>query len=253
MFTSQEWREADRASDEIVNRVLAPQIRHNLSIVADFHGGVLAPDELEDWLQRFEAAADEVATDGEPRTVTAGVVRADIAPVDRGPPSRFSGPPTVFNGWERMLGKLEQKSRQTSTSPDGVWLRVDVLDGLWQFTEWARYDLGQKLIVMEQYLHHGFGQTAGLAGFIVSTGAALAQGRFADEAVQSAHGSVALRRNIAPIRVRETLIVPMTDQAVSITEFLATAYDEEPSSLGRSLQLADLGTVDEIFPRVPTP
>jgi hypothetical protein len=252
VFTSQEWREADRASDEIVNRVLAPQIRHNLSIVTDFHGSVLAPGELEDWLQRVEAAAEEVAKDSQSRTVAAGVVSAAIASADNGPPSRFSGPPIVFNGWERMLGKLEQKSRQASTSPDGVWLRVDVLDGIWQFSEWGRYELGQKLIVMEEHLRHGFGQTAGLAGFIVSTGAALAQGRFADEAVQSEHGSVALRRNIAPIRVRETLIVPMTDQAVSTAEFLATAYITEPSSLDRSLQLAGLGIVDEIFPRAST-
>ena len=176
VLTSQEWRAADRASDELVNRILAPEIRHNLSIVADFRGSVLAPDELEDWLRRFEVAAEDVANDGEPRTVTAEVVSADIAPADKGPPSRFSGPPIVFNGWERMLGKLEQKSRQTSASPDGVWLRVDVLDGMWQFTEWARYDLAQKLLVMEEYLCQAFTAAASLAGFSVSTGAAMAQG-----------------------------------------------------------------------------
>ncbi len=252
VFTSEAWRDADRGSDEIVNRVLASQIRHNLSIVADFHGGVLAPDELEDWLQRLEAAAEEVAKDGEPRTVIAGVVSAGIGPADKGPPSRFSGPPIVFSGWERMLGKLEQKSRQTSASPDGVWLRVDVLDGLWQFTEWARYDLAQKLLVMEEQLRQAFAAAANVAGFIVSTGAAMAQGRFRDEAFQSERGSVALRRNLAPLRVRETLIVPMSDQGLSCVDFLATAYAAEPSSLDRSLQPAGLGTVDEIFPREPS-
>jgi hypothetical protein len=252
VFTSQEWRDADRGSDEIVDRILAPQIRHNLSIVADFHGRVLAPDELEDWLQRFEAAAEDVAKDGEPRTVIAGIVSADIAPADRGPSSRFSGPPIVFNGWQRMLGKLEQKSRQTSASLDGVWLRVDVLDGMWQFTEWARYDLAEKLLVLEEYLRQGFAAAASLAGFIVSTGAAMAQGTFTDEAFQSERGSVVLRRSLPPLRVRETLIVPMSDQGLSLVDFLATAYAAEPSSLDRSLQLAGLGTVDEIFPRQPT-
>lgn len=252
VFTSQEWRDADRTSDEIVNRILAPQIRHNLSIVADFHAGVLAPDELEDWLQRLEAAAEDVAKDGEPRTVIAGVVSADIAPAGRGPSSRFSGPPIVFNGWQRMLGKLEQKSRQTSASSDDVWLRVDVLDGIWQFTEWARYDLAEKLRVLEEYLRQAFAEAASLAGFIVSTGAAMAQGTFADEALQNERGSVALRRSLPPLRVRETLIVPMSDQGLSLVDFLATAYAAEPNSLDRSLQLAGLGTVDEIFPRQPT-
>jgi hypothetical protein len=252
VFTSQRWRGADRASDEIVNRILTPQIRHDLSIVADFHGRVLAPDELEDWLQRVEAAAEDVANGGEPRTVTAGVVTANIAPVDKGPPSRFSGPPIVFNGWERMLSKLEQKSRQVSVSADGVWLRVDVLDGMWQFTEWARHDLAQKLVVMEQYLGQAFEAAPSLAGFIVSTGAAMAQGTFTDEALQSARGSVALRRTLSPLRVRETLIVPMSDRAISLVDCLAKTYADEPVSLDRSLQLAGLGTVNEIFPKQPT-
>lgn len=249
VFKSQEWREAEQESDVIVNRILAQQIRHNLSIVSDFHGRVLAPDELEDWLQRLETAAEDVAEDGEPRTVAAGVVSAAIAPADRGPASRFSGPPIVFNGWHRMLGKLERKSRQTSASPDGVWLRVDVLDGIWQFTEWARYDLSQKLLVMEEYLRQGFAGDPSLAGFIVSTGAVMAQGTFKDEAVQSERGSVALRRTLEPLRVRETLIVPMSARASDLVDYLATAYAAEPDSLDRSLHLAGLGTVDEIFPR----
>lgn len=249
VFKSLGWREAEQEGDEIVNRILAPQIRHNLSIVADFHGKVLAPDELEDWLQRLDAAAEDVAKDGEPQTVTAGAVRVEIAPADKGPASRFSGPPIMFNGWQRMLGKLAQKSRQASASPNGVWLRVDVLDGIWQFTEWARYDLEQKLLVMEDHLRQAFATAGSVAGFIVSTGAAMAQGRFTDEALQSERGSVALRRNLRPLRVRETLIVPMSEQGLESVEFLATAYDAEPSSLDRSLQLAGLSAVDEIFPK----
>jgi len=134
IFKSQDWREAEQESDAVGNRVLAAQITHDVSIVADFRGRVLAPDELEDWLQRLEAAAKDVARDGELRSVAAGAVSAEIAPANRAFPSRFSGPPIVFNGWQRMLGKLEQKSRQTAASPECVWLRVDVLDGLWQFT-----------------------------------------------------------------------------------------------------------------------
>lgn len=169
VFTSQEWRTADRVNDEIVDRILGRQIRHNLSIVADFNGSVLASDELEDWLRRVEAAAEDVAKDGKARTVTAGIVSAAIEPADIGPPSRFNGPPIVFNGWDRILRRLEQKSKQASASPDSVWLRVDSLDGIWQFSEWGRYELGQKLIVMEEHLHRGFGNTVELAGFIVST------------------------------------------------------------------------------------
>ncbi len=131
-------------------------------------------------------------------------------------------------------------------------MRVDLLDGIWQFTEWARYDLAQKLLVLEGYLRQEFAGAATLAGFIVSTGPAMAHGTFTDEALQSELGSVALRRNLPPIGVRETLIVPMSDQGSSLVDFLATAYAAEPSSLDRSLQVAGLGTVEEIFPRQPT-
>ena len=248
VFKSQEWREAEQESDAIGNRLLAAQIQHNVSIGADFHGRILAPDELEDWLQRLETAAKDVARDGELRTVAVGVASAEIAPANREFPSRFSGPPIVFNGWQRMLGKLEQKSRQTAANPEGVWLRVDVLDGLWQFTEWARYDLSQKLLVMEGYLSQAFAEVVSVVGFIVSTGAAMAQGTFANEALESDRGSVALRRNLAPLRVRETLIVPISNRGLDHVELLATAYAAEPNSLDRSLELFGLGTVGEIFP-----
>jgi len=101
---------------------------------------------------------------------------------------------------------------------------------------------------MEEYLHQAFTGVANLAGFIVSTGAAMAQGTFTDEGFQTERGSIALRRNLSPLRVRETLIVPMPDRGLSLVEFLATAYATEPNSLDRSLQLAGLGT---IFPRPP--
>jgi hypothetical protein len=137
-----------------------------------------------------------------------------------------------------------------SASPD-VWLRVDFRDGIWQFTEWAYYDIARKLHVMEDYLRREFDGAASVAGFVISTGAVLAQGRFADEAAQSERGSIALRRNLPPIRIRETLIVPMTDEAVGMAKWLAAAYADEPNSLGRSLKLAGLGSVDEIFPTAP--
>jgi hypothetical protein len=135
IYTSQDWRAADDASAEIADRLMTCQMRDDLSIVADFHGSVLASDELEDWLLRVEAAAEAVASDGLARTIVQGSVSAAIAPAGDGPPSRFSGPPIVFNGWSRILRRLEQKSIQASASLDNVWLRVDLLDGVWQFTE----------------------------------------------------------------------------------------------------------------------
>jgi hypothetical protein len=251
VMTSQPWRDASRVSDEISERLLALEFRHKLSIVADFQGGTLPPVQLEDWLQRVEEAAAAVVSDGQTRTVTAGVVTATIAPEDLGPPSHFSGPPIIASPWERILRRLQQKRDQASESPHGVWLRVDFLDGIWQFSEWAQYPLGQKLLVMEEHLHQEFAGASptGLAGMVISTGAALAQGRFVDEGLQTPAGSIGLRRNLRPVRVRETLIIPLADEAEITASFLARAYDAEPNSLESSLQLAGLGTLEEVFPR----
>lgn len=248
VFTSDEWRAATGASDEISDRLFALELKHHLSLVVDFQGENLSPKELESWLRGVEQAADLVVSDGREREVTSGQVRARLARNDSGPPSSFRGPPITANPWRRIVRKLDAKREQVSANTDSVWLRVDLLEGMWQFSEWARAPLPEKLAVMRDYLRAEFTQAAGLAGIVVSSGAAWAQGRFDDEDAVADDGSIALRRNLRPLRVRETLIIPLRSSATSGTvDLLRNAYTQEPESLDLAIREAGLGTLDEVF------
>lgn len=49
------------------------------------------------------------------------------------------------------------------------------------------------------------------------------------------------------MRVRETLIVPLTPQARALARFFADAYSAEPGALERSLSSAGVGEVRSVF------
>jgi hypothetical protein len=87
-----------------------------------------------------------------------------------------------------------------------------------------------------------------VAGVVVSSGSAWAQGRFEAEDAAAAGGRHALRRLIAPIRVRETLVVSLRPDAEDDAAWLAGLYADEPSWLPGALERAGLPALAEMFP-----
>ncbi len=101
--------------------------------------------ELVEWLDLFEAAAVRAATTGDRQAVNHPTNPIAVIPMigpARGPTS-FTGPVVTSGDPWRLANKLTKKATQT-VEAGGGWIRVDVLDGLWQFTDWARWALPQK-------------------------------------------------------------------------------------------------------------
>jgi hypothetical protein len=87
-----------------------------------------------------------------------------------------------------------------------------------------------------------------IAGVVMTPGSVHAQGSLADEDYQHPDGAFAMRRLIAPLRVRETLVMPLTDDgARALNRVWRELYASEPGWLGRALGAFGLPPVDEIF------
>ena len=160
------------------------------------------------------------------------------------PPSEallLEGPDTRSVGWRRASGLIGGKARDWSGAPDPVWLRADLLDGTWLFSDWALQDLPQKTEWMAALLAEAVGD-AGTGGVVVSCGQQIGP-RAVTEDYRGTGGIIGLRRRLDALRMRETIIVPLTPDATgqaSMWRDMRDMYDAEPGWLERQLRAASL-------------
>jgi hypothetical protein len=145
--------------------------------------------------------------------------------------------------WTRLASRIGEKAKRALES-GAEWLRIDVVDGLWQFTEWAQRSLLEKLTTIAVLLR---AQTAApLRGVVLSSGALQAQGSFEDDEVWLPDGSGACRRLLPGHRVRETIIVPASEERTPAVEFWNRLYLSEPSWLAWGLAQVAAALPDEL-------
>ena len=119
------------------------------------------------------------------------------------------------DSWPRIVSKLRQKARQAQASGGG-WLRAELLDGTWAFTPWAQAGLRTKIDEMARQVLPLLSQFPGISGVILSNGLGLAQGNFVGESAQTSGDSYGLRRVLPAVRVRETMIVAVSEAGTAL-------------------------------------
>jgi hypothetical protein len=101
-----------------------------------------------------------------------------------------------------------------------VWLRFDLLDGTWLFSDWAQRPLPDKTKWMAALMAEAFAGTD-IAGVVVSCGSRIDPSA-QDETYAGTGRVVGLRRRLDSLRVRETIIV----SAVRTRRMPQAAVDE---------------------------
>jgi hypothetical protein len=196
-------------------------------------------------LRLIETAAQAAVDTGEEQTVEFQTARLRVLP----PGSttyQLRGGVEEGKGWPRIQAKLVQKARQAS-SAGGGWLRADVRDGMWQFTPWARAGLRAQIEEIARLIRPVLGQVRGIEGVVLSSGALLAQGEFYGESAATGDGCYGLRRVLPAVRVRETMIVPVTARGRDEACIWRELYNAEEDWLDWALNLAGLPQRDQIF------
>jgi len=149
--------------------------------------------------------------------------------------------------WPRIASRLRQKAKQAQGSGGG-WLRADILDGTWQFTPWARAGLRPKIDEIARQVRPMLSKVPGISGVILSSGAGVAQGQFVGESARSIGDSYGLRRVLPAVRVRETMIVPVSVLGRAQARFWVDLYGAEESWLDWALDCFGLPAWSEIRP-----
>ena len=150
------------------------------------------------------------------------------------------GPEKVVDGWRRIAAKIFVKAGQPAQA--GGWLRCELDDGMFADTPWFRSALaGMSLAERAAALWEGARQvmetTGSIHGIVLSSPAASGMGK-PDETHRLPNGWVALRRGLPGGRTRETFIVRSSHAVDSEVEMWAALYDQEPTWLDSTLEIA---------------
>lgn len=233
-------RTAHREVDDLFAGIQRIEWRHGVSFRIAFFDR-LTPLQAEVFLSALDHAASRGGDDR--RELVIEGIAVEMFPDSHADGSGLSGPAIGGDLWPRMAGLLTRKAEQARGS-GASWLRVDALQGLWQFTEWSALPLVEKLGVLRDALQPLLRANAHIAGLVITSGPAMAQGVFENEEVKD--GGLALRRLLEPLRVRETIVIA-SDVGPSEGRTFAGLYSAEPSWLGWALSAFGLPSVDEIF------
>jgi hypothetical protein len=206
----------------------------------------LPPAETEQLLADVQEAVRQVAADGVSRDVTRPGIEFHVAPWS--PPDgtevTLEGPDTAAAGWRRSRGIINGKARDWVGSPVPVWLRFDLLDGAWLFSDWAQRSLPEKTEWMAALVADAVAGTD-VVGVVVSAGPAI-DPNAPDEQYVGTGGIVGLRTRLDPLRLRETIIVPLSPAGGRHKQLWSSFYEAETHWLKDALASASLPTFEEI-------
>lgn len=206
----------------------------------------LPSDETDQLMAEVQAAAAAVTADGVSRDVTRPGIEFHLAPWS--PPDdtevTLEGPTTPAAGWRRARGIINAKAQDWAGSPVPVWLRFDLLDGTWLFSDWAQPSLPEKTEWMAALAAEAIAGT-GLTGAVISCGPRI-DPSLPDEEYAGTGGIVGLRRRLDPLRFRETIIIPLSPAGARHKQLWRSLYETETHWLADALAAAKLPTIEEI-------
>jgi hypothetical protein len=166
-----------------------------------------------------------------------------LVPRDKAEGHALHSPAVTDQLLPRMVGVIGAKARQMRGS-GASWLRLTALTGLWPTTQWGRAPLADKLASMADALAAELGDDVP-DGIVLSSAAGLHNNE-SDETVSST-GGIAARRAIAPLRGRETLIMPFSGAGRADADVWLDLVDAERDWLDWALGEVGLGSVSATF------
>ncbi len=230
---------AHREVDEVMHRLVLLGAKHGASIEGRLER-VPSESELHDIERRV---ADWTASEPAATRWSADGIDLRIVARDRAQ-GQLMSPPIRTDTWMRLTDALNEKAARMERS-GAQWLRILPLTGMWAFTPWARRPLESKLRDVAAALKQTLGD-AGPAGVVLSSSATLHPGDVPESTVV-AGSAIGVRRAIAPMRARETLIVPLDRAAEPSADDWAALADAEADWLDWALTREGLPSLAEVL------
>jgi len=241
---------AGKQDQWILRKLLKVEAAHGVTISGSLRARLSEP-ELAAWLTAIDLAAAAAVAGKQVQTLITECSDVVIHPPGEAAESSFECPATFAVGWRRIEDKFREKGEQTQKS-GATWLRADLLDGIWFASPWAHADLPDKAASLAFHLQTALSSQEHLQGIVVSSSACPAMsGPHRDETAALDDGTIAIRRNLPFHRVRETIIVPMTQAGRANAGVWAHLYEGEPNWLDWALADASLPAVADLLQVTP--
>lgn len=232
----QQMRNGFRSDDAVSQRMRRLRVEYGVEFDGELRSP-LADDALDYWLDQLESCAHQVAATGMPIHLEDEHSNIRVAPARTSGSRRFSGPVRHGRGWDRTEDRLRRKAEQARLS-GARWLRLDMRDGLWQFSNWSTLPF----VVRTDNIAAATADSVaglGLDGLVVSSGACQLQGEYIGQS-RRAETHLGVARKLDEFRARETVIVPLTERGVTEAPAWYQMYKAEPSWLDNALHRAGL-------------
>lgn len=229
----EQMRAGDELADKFQSQLRRIQFEHDVHLTGDL--SALSAEALPGLTEAIEAAARAARASQSEEWVA-----HPLAPAMKAIPAalaesgmQYSFPGGAGRGLSRTAGILRAKLEQTRKSRSS-WLRVDLLDGTWMFSELAQMEFGTRARALATFAASALGEDSGLHGVAISSGPAMVMSAVVGESFL--WGPVrALRRDLGTFTGRETVIVPLNEGGLEEVELLVSMYDAEPAWLDSAL------------------
>jgi hypothetical protein len=248
LFRSDSDREHHAYEEHLVDALLAIEQGHGV-VTITYLTGHLDAAATGAWLREVDAAAALVSQGGTGQTLRtpAGTIQVVSEPPTDG--TTFLGAPMHGDRWYRLARSVAGKIRQTSGWPS-VWIRVDALDGLFQFTDWQQRPWPDRIQLLSVAFRAAFPDASHVAGVVVSSGLAVAPGATdptSEDVTVAVSEGTGLRRTVCPHLVRETVILPLQADVDEQLQVWTAGYADERSWLESDLQTAGLPPLAQLW------
>jgi hypothetical protein len=244
IFRDEASIEASNYADQLKNVIHALRMNPGVAIGGEI-ACVLDSDIVSSIAQELTARARFVAAGGiSPAIQLAGVnlhVRIPGNPDDES----LSIAIPMEDHWRRLRERLQEKSRRAAQS-GAQWLRFDSLDFLWQLGPLAQMSLSQRLTELSDRVVEWLRPFGHIRGLVLTDGAWMLTVNTPDETHQDARRGLAMKRRLDPFRARETLIVPLFDEALEEARHWYAFYDDESSWMKWALDRYAMTLPDEL-------
>lgn len=229
----------------------------DLHLMAMIHGvrvtGHLSHDPLSYDVDDFQCRTMEtilaVEQDGVRRTLDFFGETVLFSIVEDNVEDSFTTPMDVGLDPRRFESMLKEKIDQAKGN-GSKWVRIDYMDLSWQLSEWWHLPIAGKAHIINRRVRGAVESGHTLDGVIVSCGALLGQGTFPPEERVLDTGVVGMVRIIEPMRVRQSVFVPLSPEGFDTLSFWTEIYGSEPQWLSWGLAKFGLPTIAEIAPLV---
>ena len=229
-------------------RDLSDQISHgmlNITFCRDVHfsgsiADAVGAADVVDLLEAMDAAAALAADRLEPMRVAHPLANLTVIPGSQSADGiTFTIPAGVGQGIYRVLRTMQDKATQAARS-GATWLRMDLYDGTFQMTPWSFQPLAEKTAKMAQLVASTIGPDGPLRGVVITSGRASAL--HASPTLSTRMGATyGLRRNLFPLRGRETIVIPLVETAEEESALWVRLYDREDTWFDGALGEVGLG------------